>query len=72
MLGIGTHAFISMVLFYDTITKPDDTMRMVGYIFFMCHQYDRVAAAMYGIENFHDLVGCFGIEITRGFISQYQ
>ena len=61
-----------LIGFNQTVAKSDYTMCIIGNIFFMGNQYNRIAGSLNFIENFHDLDRRFCVEVTCGFISQNQ
>src|SRR5690349_2456097 len=68
MLRISADLFIFLVGFDHPVTKSNNTMGMIGNVFFMCYQYNSISPAMNFIKYLHDLIRGFCVKIPGWFI----
>lgn len=50
----------------------NDAIRLHGYVHFVRDDDDRDAALMQFVENVHDLLAGFAVEVSRGFVGEDQ
>ena len=54
----------------DTIADRNDAMGVLGDIGLMGHNDDGVAIGVEIVEQGHNLVSSFGVEVSGGFVSE--
>ena len=61
---------ISLIPFYQSVTKADDAVGIVRDVIFVRHHDDGVSLIMKFLKKVHDIVRCFCIKVTGGFIGK--
>src|SRR5687767_12850206 len=68
--NLYSFSYFPFVTFNYPIPEPHYSQRMIRNIFFVRDQYNGIATIMNIAEYFHDLVGCFRIEVACRFIGK--
>ena len=69
-LPVGINRLVSFVGSNVAVNKADDPMGEPCYAFLVGHKYDGIASLVYILQQAHDLVGGYGVEVPGRFIGQ--
>src|SRR5438309_2071516 len=59
-----------LITLNHSVAQADDALCKVGNVFFVGHQDHGIAGGMDLSKDIHDLVGGFGVEVTRWLVGE--